>query len=167
MWLLCKLTSHKTPLYNERNIWCYQALRPWSFQSFACKPYNTQKHSPPLTTKSIQTVVIIWNLKVLACFLAFRAERGVRRKRGKKNRGLWVSVLYYMLPGTCYLKVRVVVDVVQGHPTTVFCKISVRRSKYCLEFFITWRTAKNFLMTVPFMYNFRSLSNKFPTISVV
>ena len=28
----------------------------------------------------------------------------------------------------------------QGHPTTVFCKISVRRSKYCLEFSIaqTW-----------------------------
>ena len=25
----------------------------------------------------------------------------------------------------------------QGHPTTVFCKISVRRSKYCLEFSIT------------------------------
>ena len=26
------------------------------------------------------------------------------------------------------------------------------------------RTAKNFQITVPFMYNFRSLSNKFPTI---
>ena len=25
----------------------------------------------------------------------------------------------------------------QGHSTTVFCKISVRRSKYCLEFSIT------------------------------
>ena len=25
----------------------------------------------------------------------------------------------------------------QGHPTTVFCKISVRRSKYCLEFSVT------------------------------
>ena len=25
----------------------------------------------------------------------------------------------------------------QGHPTTVFCKISVRRSKYCLTFSIT------------------------------
>ena len=24
----------------------------------------------------------------------------------------------------------------QGHPTTTFCKISVRRSKYCLEFSI-------------------------------
>jgi len=24
------------------------------------------------------------------------------------------------------------------HPTTVFCKISVRRSKYCLEFSIAW-----------------------------
>ena len=26
----------------------------------------------------------------------------------------------------------------QGHPTTVFCKISVRRSKFCLEFSIAW-----------------------------
>ena len=26
----------------------------------------------------------------------------------------------------------------QGHPTTVFCKISVRRSKNCLEFSIPW-----------------------------
>ena len=25
----------------------------------------------------------------------------------------------------------------QGHPTTVFCKIPVRTSKYCLEFSIT------------------------------
>ena len=25
----------------------------------------------------------------------------------------------------------------QGHPTTVFCKISVRRSKFCLEFSFT------------------------------
>ena len=30
----------------------------------------------------------------------------------------------------------------QGHPTTVFCKISVRRSKYCLEFSITWGQLK-------------------------
>ena len=30
----------------------------------------------------------------------------------------------------------------QGHPTTVFCKISVRRSKYCLEFSITWGRIK-------------------------
>ena len=50
----------------------------------------------------------------------------------------------------------------QGHPTTVFCKISVRTSKYCLEFYL--RTDKNFKMTVPFMNNFRSLCNKFPRI---
>ena len=30
----------------------------------------------------------------------------------------------------------------QGQPTTVFCKISVRRSKYCLEFSSTWRRLK-------------------------
>ena len=26
--------------------------------------------------------------------------------------------------------------VIQGHPTTVFCKMSLRRSKYCVEFCI-------------------------------
>ena len=30
----------------------------------------------------------------------------------------------------------------RGHPTTVFCKISVRSSKYCLEFSITWGRLK-------------------------
>ena len=39
----------------------------------------------------------------------------------------------------------------QGHPTTVFCKISVRTSKYCLEFYL--RIDKNFKMAVPFMNN--------------
>ena len=28
-------------------------------------------------------------------------------------------------------------SIVQGHPRTVFCKISVQRSKYCLEFSFT------------------------------
>ena len=30
----------------------------------------------------------------------------------------------------------------QGHSTTVFCKLSVRRSKYCLDFSITWGRLK-------------------------
>ena len=33
-------------------------------------------------------------------------------------------------------------EFIQGHPTSVFCKISVRRSKYCLEFYITWGRLK-------------------------
>ena len=45
----------------------------------------------------------------------------------------------------------------------IFTGISVRRSKYCKpKIFYYLRTAKNFQITVPFMYNFRSLSNKFP-----
>ena len=31
----------------------------------------------------------------------------------------------------------------QGHPTTVFCKICVRRSKYYIEFSITWGRLKS------------------------
>ena len=53
---------------------------------------------------------------------------------------------------------------VQGHPTTVFCEISVRRSKYCLEFSFAWGRLVNFQMNFPFKDNLQSLSNKFPTI---
>ena len=53
----------------------------------------------------------------------------------------------------------------KGHPTTIFCKISVRKSKSVLpRIFYYLRMSKNFQMTVPFMYNFRSLSNKSRTI---
>ena len=33
-------------------------------------------------------------------------------------------------------------EFIQGHPTSVFCKISVRRSRYCLEFSIIWGRLK-------------------------
>ena len=48
---------------------------------------------------------------------------------------------------------------IQGHPTTVFAavRIYVRRSKYYLEFSITWGRLE---VTVRFMDNFRSLPNK-------
>ena len=52
----------------------------------------------------------------------------------------------------------------QGHPTTVFCKISVQSSKYSLEFSITW--GRLFLDDSPIhgLCNFRNSSNKFPKI---
>ena len=55
----------------------------------------------------------------------------------------------------------------QGYPTTVFCKISSRRSKYCLEFCFTWGQLK--ISGWPFhsCTIFESLSNKFITISEV
>ena len=53
---------------------------------------------------------------------------------GKPRRSIqiddWsVSILYYMviLTENDYLYKT------QGHPATIFCKITVRRSKYCLE----------------------------------
>ena len=57
------------------------------------------------------------------------------------------------------------VPLFQEHSTTVF-----RKKKNCLEkqilprIFYLLRTAKNFWRTVPFMFNFRTLSNKFPAI---
>ena len=52
----------------------------------------------------------------------------------------------------------------QGHPTTVFCKISVQSSKYSLELSITW--GRLFLDDRPIhgLCNFRNSSNKFPKI---
>ena len=47
----------------------------------------------------------------------------------------------------------------KGHSTTVFCKISVRRRKHCVEFSITWgrlNISSYFWMSVQFMYNFEA-----------
>ena len=53
----------------------------------------------------------------------------------------------------------------QGHPTTVFRKISVRRSKYIASNFLLLEDGLKFLdVTVPFMYNSRGISYTFPTI---
>ena len=49
-----------------------------------------------------------------------------------------------------------------GHPTTVFCKISFRRSKYCLEFSITWGRLK--IYRWPFHSCTIFEAYKFPTI---
>ena len=67
----------------------------------------------------------------------------------------------------------------QGHPTTVFCEIRVRRSKYCLEFFLlevwhqksdirqlksnVWQQTSADIRWPFFMYNFQSFSNKSAT----
>ena len=49
----------------------------------------------------------------------------------------------------------------QEHPTTVFCKISVRRRKYCPEFSISWERQK--IYRWPF-YSCAILKFKFNTI---
>ena len=67
----------------------------------------------------------------------------------------------------------------QGHPTTVFCKIRVRKSIYCLEFFLlevwhqtsdirqlksdVWQQTPADIRWPFFMYNFQSFSNKSAT----
>ena len=48
----------------------------------------------------------------------------------------------------------------QGHPLAAFCSEKQKLPKISYSL----RKAKNFKMTTPFMYNFRSLSNKFPKI---
>ena len=73
---------------------------------------------------------------------------------------LKVKNLFPSCEGRQVVPKKYVIELRQGHRTTVFCKISVRRSKNCLQFQICYlRKAKNFQMAVPFMYSFRSLSN--------
>ena len=55
-------------------------------------------------------------------------------------------------------------EFIQGHPTSVFCKISIRRSKYCLEFCITWERLKISRWSFLSCKTFWRLSRKFPTI---
>ena len=50
-------------------------------------------------------------------------------------------------------------SLIQGHPTTGFCKLSVQRSKYCLEFFVTWGRLK--ISGLSFLW--RSVANKIIT----
>ena len=40
----------------------------------------------------------------------------------------------------------------QEHPATMFCKITVQRSKYCLEISKAWEELKNIWITVPFFH---------------
>ena len=55
-----------------------------------------------------------------------------------------------LLPIPCPLNIMILFGCISndrgthaGHPITVFCKISARRSKYCLEFSIAWIRLKN------------------------
>ena len=52
----------------------------------------------------------------------------------------------------------------KGHPTTVFCKTSVQRNKYCLESSISWGRLKISRWPFHSLTIFPSLSYKFPTI---
>ena len=61
-----------------------------------------------------------------------------RLRKVKKSRDqLLISNIQYRFDHNVH-----VIPYNQGHPTTVFCKISVWRSKYCLEFSITWGRLK-------------------------
>ena len=77
---------------------------------------------------------------------------------------IWFTSIYYDTSSQCLFLVGLRWDTEQRHPTTVFCKnISSEKHKLPKTFY-TLRKAKNFYMTVPFMYNFRNLFKKFPTI---
>ena len=100
--------------------------------------------SPPLTKRSL------W----------ISALRSIRKLKGVPRAN------HYDISGLCYNCIPWVYNRNnQELSTTVFCKISVQRCKYCLELSITSGPLKISWWPFPSsMYNFRSLSNKFPTI---
>ena len=51
---------------------------------------------------------------------------------------------------------------IQGHPKTVFSENICSERQKLRRIFYSLRKAENFQMTVPFMYNFQSLSDKIP-----
>ena len=55
------------------------------------------------------------------------------------NRTSWKSKARKCTKKSAAIRPIVVFLFFSGHPTTVFCKISVRRSKFCLEFSFTWQ----------------------------
>ena len=76
---------------------------------------------------------------------------------------LWTGSFAFLLSENCLNLVVEFRKICIFFPTTVFCKMSVRRSKYCPQFSITWgrliSTWSFHSCTV-----FEANSNKFPTI---
>ena len=73
-----------------------------------------------VSLKLFWTISIIW-WRVRPIFLVYAASN-IRFLEG------FVNVIYLLVLGW----------ITQGHPTTVFCKISVRRSKYWVKYSISW-----------------------------
>ena len=75
------------------------------------------------------TIIFPWGLKFMAV-----------RKVIYRGRIFWLTVFQFW--GEVSPRASILL-MFAGHPTTVFCKISVLRSKYCLQFSISWEQLKN------------------------
>ena len=106
-----------------------------------CHDYDTQQgetavdgcHCPDDMVVRMRRVLFIPRSR----YVFFSAETGMLL-RGEN--WCWVTFHEGLYGGSsdCNLGVTNSNKDTQGHPTTVFCKISVRRNKYCLEFSIAW-----------------------------
>ena len=106
-----------------------------------CHDYDTQQgetavdgcHCPDDMVVRMRRVLFIPRSR----YVFFSAETGMLL-RGEN--WCWVTFHKGLYGGSsdCNLGVTNSNKDTQGHPTTVFCKISVRRNKYCLEFSIAW-----------------------------
>ena len=104
-----------------------------------CHDYDTQQgetavdgcHCPDDMVVRMRRVLFIPRSR----YVFFSAETGMLL-RGEN--WCWVTFHKGLYGGSsdCNLGVTNSNKDTQGHPTTVFCKISVRRNKYCLEFSI-------------------------------
>ena len=106
-----------------------------------CHDYDTQQgetavdgcHCPDDMVVRMRRVLFIPRSR----YVFFSAETGMLL-RGEN--WCWVTFHKGLYGGSsdCNLGVTNSNKDTQGHPTTVFCKISVRRNKYCLQFSIAW-----------------------------
>ena len=77
---------------------------------------------------------------------------------------LWTGSFAFLLSENCLNLVVEFRKICIFFPTTVFCKMSVRRSKYCPQFSITWGRLIISTWSFHSCTVFEANSNKFPTI---
>ena len=82
---------------------------------------------------------------------------------------LFMSIFPFITRNLSYLQsqtlnIQKICKTTRGTQRLFSVKYLFGEAKYCLEFSFAWGRQKDFKMNIPFMCNFRSLSNKFPTI---
>ena len=86
-----------------------------------------------MTSASLPLTEIFDRRKTLGCEQALCLEEWVTQSRGNGRERRRAAPAVHQI-----LMQAPIGENSQGHPTTVFCEISVRRSKYYLEFSIIW-----------------------------
>ena len=128
--------NRQKSLYNLMHQEPIGIIGSWSFTFSTGNVWRFGERCRKLQSRPVS----LRGLASLKLFLFALAQKSVHRMSGTSKRN---KIFVYLSEGLSIINA----DFAGGHPTTVFGKIYVRRSKYCLEFSI--RTAKNFHRTTP------------------